>query len=237
MAKDSATPSPEDQAIGQRTRRIRKRRGLSLDVAAGLAGISRPYLSQLETGKKGFTRRGLIEDLAEALGCSVADLTGEPYPASDPRTAEALAVLPAMAVALYETPEHGASGRVAPPLERLLSSVAQANALCEDCRYAAAGRDLPAMLGGLHTQAGMGSAEQRRGALRGLVEGYVVAFGVTRHLGRPELAMHAATRAQEAAAQLDDPALAGFATLMTASGFSRLGARRAAGKEIGRAHV
>jgi hypothetical protein len=30
----------------------------------------------LERGLRGFNRRGLIEDLAEALGCSVADLTG-----------------------------------------------------------------------------------------------------------------------------------------------------------------
>ncbi|HEY4004431.1 MAG TPA: helix-turn-helix transcriptional regulator [Pseudonocardia sp.] len=229
MAQDKAKASPDDQAIGQRSRRIREQRGLSLEVAAGLAGLSKGYLSKLENGLKGFTRRGLIEDIAEALGCSVADLTGEPYPARDRRTAEALAVLPAMTVALYETPEHDRSGRVAAlPLERLLSAVAQANALCEESRYALAGRELPALLGGLHAQAAIGSSEQRQGALRGLTEGYVVAFGVARHLGRPELAMQAATRARETAQQLDDPALAGFATLMTASGFSRLGARRAA---------
>ena len=79
MAKRSAEPSPEDQAIGQRIRRVRQRRSLSLDVAAGLAGISKSYLSMQETGTRGFTRRGLIEDLAEALGCSVTDLTGQPY--------------------------------------------------------------------------------------------------------------------------------------------------------------
>jgi transcriptional regulator with XRE-family HTH domain len=62
------------QAIGARARMIRRRRGLSLDVAAGLAGITKGYLSMLELGQRGFNRRGLIEDLAEALGCSVADL-------------------------------------------------------------------------------------------------------------------------------------------------------------------
>jgi transcriptional regulator with XRE-family HTH domain len=66
MAKDGPTPSPEDQAIGQRLRRVRGQRDMSLDVAAGLAGMSKSSLSQLETGKKGFTRRGLIDALASS---------------------------------------------------------------------------------------------------------------------------------------------------------------------------
>jgi hypothetical protein len=55
------------QSIGARARMIRRRRGLSLDVVAGLAGISTPYLSMLERGQRGFNRRGLLEDLAGAL--------------------------------------------------------------------------------------------------------------------------------------------------------------------------
>jgi len=66
-------------AIGARARRIRRRRGLSLEVVAGLAGISKQYLSALERGQRGFNRRGLLQNLAAALGCSVADLTGQPY--------------------------------------------------------------------------------------------------------------------------------------------------------------
>jgi transcriptional regulator with XRE-family HTH domain len=66
---------------------IRRRRGLSLVVVAGLAGITKQYLSALELGKCGFNRRGLVEDLANALGCSVADLTGSP---TCPRTELAL---------------------------------------------------------------------------------------------------------------------------------------------------
>ena len=52
------------RTIGARARRIRCRRGLSLDVVAGLAGITKSYLSMLELGQRGFNRRGLIEDLA-----------------------------------------------------------------------------------------------------------------------------------------------------------------------------
>lgn len=82
------------RTIAQRARRIRHRRGLSLDVVAGLAGISKPCLSALERGQRGFNRRGLIEDLAEALGCSVVDLTGQRYAPPDRGTADALATLP-----------------------------------------------------------------------------------------------------------------------------------------------
>ncbi|MGH8904180.1 MAG: helix-turn-helix domain-containing protein, partial [Egibacteraceae bacterium] len=67
------------RTIGARARMIRRRRGLSLEVVAGLAGITAGYLSMLERGLRGFNRRGLIEDLADALGCSVVDLTGQPY--------------------------------------------------------------------------------------------------------------------------------------------------------------
>lgn len=62
--------------IGQRARTIHRRRGLSVEIAAGLTGISKGYLSLLERGLRRFERRGLLEDLAGALGCSVADPTG-----------------------------------------------------------------------------------------------------------------------------------------------------------------
>lgn len=89
-------PRPEPWEIGQRARTIRRRRGLSLDAAAGLAGISKPYLSMLERGQRGFERRGLIEDLANALGCAVADLTGQPYLPADRDIAEGKRVIAAI---------------------------------------------------------------------------------------------------------------------------------------------
>jgi hypothetical protein len=89
-------------AIGARARKIRSRRGWSLDVAAGLAGITKGYLSMLERGQRGFNRRGLIEDLADALGCSMVDLTGQPYAPPDRRTADALATVPGISLAIND---------------------------------------------------------------------------------------------------------------------------------------
>ncbi|MGQ0777630.1 MAG: helix-turn-helix domain-containing protein [Pseudonocardiales bacterium] len=90
-------------AIGERLRRIRSRRGLGLTVAAGLAGISKPYLSMLERGERGFNRRGLLEDLAGALGCSVADLTGQPYHLPDRQSVDVGAAVAEISTVLHDT--------------------------------------------------------------------------------------------------------------------------------------
>jgi transcriptional regulator with XRE-family HTH domain len=100
----------EASTIGARARKIRRRRGLSLDVVAGLAGIGKQYLSMLELGERGFNRRGLLEDLAAALGCSVADLTGQPYLSTDRSTADALAALPSIRLALNGLWSYGRAG-------------------------------------------------------------------------------------------------------------------------------
>jgi hypothetical protein len=44
-------------------------------------------------GRRGFDRRGLLEDLVAAPGCSVVDLTGQPFLPPDQPSAEALAAL------------------------------------------------------------------------------------------------------------------------------------------------
>ena len=94
-------------SIGARARMIRRRRGLSLDVVAGLAGISKQCLSALERGQRGFNRRGLIEDLAHALGCSVADLTGQPYFLPDRQSADVAAAVAGISTALVHRDKHG----------------------------------------------------------------------------------------------------------------------------------
>ncbi|HET9254062.1 MAG TPA: helix-turn-helix transcriptional regulator [Pseudonocardiaceae bacterium] len=72
-------------------------------MVTGLAGISAPYLSQLENGHRGFNRRGLIEDLADALSCSVMDLTGQPYLPPDRASADAIAAMTGVSVALHDS--------------------------------------------------------------------------------------------------------------------------------------
>lgn len=222
----------EASAIGARARKIRTRRGLSLDVAAGLAGISKPYLSALERGQRGFNRRGLIEDLADALGCSVADLTGQPYSTQDRSTADALAVLPAVSVALHECTLTDAPDVPARPVEQLAALVAAANRHVDETRYHLAGRDLDTALTELHVLAISGAADVRRAALAALAEACIVAAGIARPLGNGELSTLAAKRATEAAALAGIPELASLAGMTRVGALVRLGARHRAGNVL-----
>lgn len=220
-------------SIGARARTIRRRRGLSLEVAAGLAGISPAYLSMLERGQRGFNRRGLLEDLADALGCSVTDLTGQPYLAPDRATADTLAAIAEITPVLYDVTLDHVPDIPARPVERLATWAALANAHCDEARYALAGKDLAALLIELHVHAATGSAA----ALAALVEACAVVFGIARQLGHPQVAVQAMERGLAAAVRLGDPALAGFAGLALAGAFSRLGARRTASAVLAEARA
>lgn len=221
-------PRPEPSEIGQRARTIRRRRGLSLDAVAGLAGISKPYLSMLERGQRGFERRGLLEDLAGALGCAVIDLTGQPYLPGDRASAEALATLPPLSVALYDATLDDVPDMPARPIGELAAWAANANEHVANSSYALAGRHLAVLLAELHVHAVTGDADTRRAALAALVETCFAASGVARQLGNPDLAVAVARRGEEAARRLDDPALSAFAAMVSTSALSRLGARHRA---------
>lgn len=214
--------------IGERARMIRKRRGLSLQATAELAGISKGYLSLLERGEKRFERRSLLENLATALGCSVVDLTGQPYLPVDRGSAEALATLPAISVALYDADLDDPLDMPARDVAELAGWASQANEHSANNRYGLAGAGLGTLLGELHVHAASDDTDTRRTALAALVETCFVASGTARTLGNPDLAVHAARRAEDAARRLGDPALSAFAAMTSTSALSRLGARRGA---------
>ncbi|ACU38408.1 helix-turn-helix domain-containing protein [Actinosynnema mirum] len=236
MGSKGSAGGPSSAEIGVHTRAARRRRGLSLKTAAGLAGISESYLSMLERGQRSFTRRGLLEDLAFALDCAVPDLTGQPYPPGDRVGAAALATLPGISVALHDvTLDDVPDVAVVRPLPELVVWAARANRHCAHSRYADAGRHLGELLTGLHIHAVTGPGGRRRVALAALAEACVVACSVARSLGNADLAVTAATRGQQAAALLEEPALVGFTAMSAAGALSRLGARRRAERVAGEA--
>jgi transcriptional regulator with XRE-family HTH domain len=218
----------EVRSIGARARMIRRRRGSSLVVVAGLAGITKQYLSQLERGQRGFNRRGLIEDLANALGCSVADLTGQPYSPPDRQTMEALGALPAVSVALHECSLVDCPDMPARPVEQLAALVVDANRHCDETRYDLAGRDLGAVLTELHVHAISGPPDVRRAALVVLTEACIVASGVARPLGDGQLSVLAARRATEVAALTGRPELVALTGMSHVGALVRLGGRHRA---------
>lgn len=60
--------------IGARLRALRRRRGMTLEVLAGLSGRSAAYLSMIENGKRPLDRYSLIVALADALGVPASEL-------------------------------------------------------------------------------------------------------------------------------------------------------------------
>jgi len=216
------------RTIGQRLRMIRKRRGLGLKIAADFAGISKPYLSMLERGERGFNRRGLLEDLAEAISCSVADLTGQPYLPLDRQSADTGAAVAEISAALHDTTLSDVPDVPPRPLPDLIRAAVQANAHADDARYAMAGEDLAAVLTELHVRAVTGGTDQRRAALAGLAEACMVAYCLAYRMGDSALAVVAARRGFDAARLAERPDLLGMLAMSRTVALMRLRARRRA---------
>jgi transcriptional regulator with XRE-family HTH domain len=222
----------DKQAIGRNARMIRRRRGLSLETAAGLAGITKQYLSRLELGERAWSRRRLVEDVAAALGCSVRDLTGQPYVARDRETIEAAAAIPALNLAFFDTDLDDVPDVPTRPLCTLVSAVRAANVHADNVQYDLAGRGLGALITELHVIAATGQSDDQRDALAALAEASIVAYGLARTTGHNEIAVTAARRSADAAQRAGRPDLIGFAAMCRSVSLMRLGARRSAGNVV-----
>ncbi|MGH3685941.1 MAG: helix-turn-helix domain-containing protein [Pseudonocardiaceae bacterium] len=198
-------------SIGECARTIRKRRGLSLEVVAGLAGITAPYLSMLERGLRGFNRRGLVEDLAEALGCSVTDLTGQPYSKPDCATKDAVAALRSIRWALNDFGPMDVPDVTPRPLEALASLADECNEHCSQAHYSLARHDVGSLLAESQAHALTAPAAQRDQAFTAAVTTCFVAGVVSNRAGNIDLAVSAARRGYDLARLHDNPALFGFA--------------------------
>jgi transcriptional regulator with XRE-family HTH domain len=66
----TATGDPE---LGARLRSLRKDKGLALKAVAAAAGISLPFLSEIERGQK-LPSLNVLSEVAAALGVSVVEL-------------------------------------------------------------------------------------------------------------------------------------------------------------------
>ena len=221
--------------IGARARKIRTRRGLSLDVAAGLAGISKGYLSMLEHGQRGFNRRGLIEDLATALGCSVADLTGQPYLPPDRESALAKAVIAQIERGLNEATLDDVPDLQPRTLDALDDWARSAMELRDTASYRSSGEGIDDALIELQVHLATSDGRQRLRAAELLTQIAYHAFVLATTFGYMHLAQVAAQRSFEAARIAERPELEAFAMFARAPSVARTGGRQRAVRMLDRA--
>lgn len=211
-------------AIGARVRLVRRRRGLAQKVVADRVGISVPYLSQLETGQRNFSSRGLIERLAEALGCSPADLTGDRLHVHDRRVLDAAAAVPSLTVALHDCTLDDPVEVAHRPIGHLRLLAARAMRDADQATYPS-GSQLGDLILELHAAL---RGPDRREALIALTYACTAATYLLGSLERPELAVTAATRGWAAATRAEQPSLAGMLVMTRSLTLARIGAHRRA---------
>lgn len=209
----------ETRRVGANLRRLRRSRGLSLDVVAGRAGLSKGFISRAERGERSIDRRSHLDALSRALECSIADILGQPFP-SIGRTQElAHAQVPALRRVLHASSlgydDAAAPVRGIDELAQAAADVWQARRLCD---YPMVARILPGLLEGLHRHARRGP--DTASALRLLVEATSAATFSLRALGYADLAWTAAEQCHAAAIELGDPVAVGFADFTRAQATS-----------------
>src|SRR6478672_11414917 len=79
------------EALGPKLRRQRRRLGLTLDELAGRTGISKPYLSLIETGRQpNPPSDGKLRRLEQTLGFLPGELIGQAHLQRTPRDVRAM---------------------------------------------------------------------------------------------------------------------------------------------------
>jgi transcriptional regulator with XRE-family HTH domain len=194
----------EARTIGQRLRRIRKARRKSLEVIAGLAGMSIATLSRIENGLRALDSRSETVALANALGIAPSELTKLPVPA--PCNGDTDAGVEAVRLALWAVSRKRPGGQVV-GVEELR---ARARAV-EGSDYQRRGELLPSLIRDLHTSITAGHDVAELLKLAVLVHaqstrGYLYIVGASLDLRR-----EAATLAQRAAEELDESTMLGVA--------------------------
>jgi transcriptional regulator with XRE-family HTH domain len=141
------------RTIGRRLRQIRKSRGKSLVVIAGLAGMSKSQLDRIERGEVALDRLSQIVALANALQIAPSDLMRLPVPA--PANGHTDSATDETRLALMAVSRHRPGGQVI-PIEALRARVTAMLVAGRQCRQAEVGAALPALIRDVHTSLAAG---------------------------------------------------------------------------------
>ncbi|MBV9011259.1 MAG: helix-turn-helix transcriptional regulator [Pseudonocardiales bacterium] len=143
----------EARTIGRRVRQVRYSRGKSLRVVAGLAGISKSTLSEIERGERAPSLKQIVA-LANALQIAPSELTRLPVPA--PANGHTDSTTEAVRLALDAIDTDRPGGMVL-PVSVLRDQVARIHAQRRACEFAEVATDLPGLIRNLHTTLATGA--------------------------------------------------------------------------------
>ncbi|HEY3896429.1 MAG TPA: helix-turn-helix transcriptional regulator [Pseudonocardiaceae bacterium] len=142
------------RTIGRRLRQIRRARGKSLRVVAGLAGMSKSHLNRIERGERALDSISEIVALANALQIASSELLRLPVPA--PANGHTDSTTNAIGLALDAIEIEHPGGLVLPVVvlrDRVTRFLQQKRA----CRFADVAADLPGLIRDLHTTLASGT--------------------------------------------------------------------------------
>ncbi|MGH3825128.1 MAG: helix-turn-helix domain-containing protein [Pseudonocardiaceae bacterium] len=143
----------EARTIGARLRRIRRSRGKSLVVIAGLAGMSKSQLDRIERGEVALDRLSEIVALANALQIAPSELMRLPVPA--PANGHTDSATDEVRLALLAVGRRRPGGQVV-PVEVLRARVHAAQDALHQCHQAELASTLPALIRDMHTSLAAG---------------------------------------------------------------------------------
>jgi transcriptional regulator with XRE-family HTH domain len=190
---------------------------------ADVVGVTREYISMIENGKRPVTKRSLLIALAQALGVSINDLTGQPY---EPLSREELLIYSIASGVRGALDEDYDDASLADPaaLTTTARRVAVARMACD---YATLAELLPELVLQTRVLAFTGAGDAARTGLSLFVAAATdAAFAIKSH-GHIDLAIRLADAAQvAAAARLGEPAEMGVAAFAVAQCALTGGSRR-----------
>ncbi|MBV9140057.1 MAG: helix-turn-helix transcriptional regulator [Pseudonocardiales bacterium] len=153
VSKGVVMDGEQARTVGWRVHRIRTDRGKSLRVIAGLAGMSKSTLHEIEHGQRAVSLSE-IRALATALEVAPSELTSLPAPA--PANGHTDSATDAVRLALDAIDADHPDGLVLPPAV-LREQVAQIHAQYRACQFAEVASDLSGLIRNLHTTLATGT--------------------------------------------------------------------------------
>ena len=205
--------------IGERVAAYRKRRGMSQEALAGLVGMSRSWLSQVERGLRRVDRLSTLADLASMLRVDVAELIGKDWRLA-PNGSRQVQVIDDIRGCLAGY-THLLGEQPRPwPLPQLRNSVVEVHKANKAAKYEVAAAMLPDVLRAADAYDGYHARDGRETHLA-RCSAYAAAAKLLTKVGESQLAWLAADRAVHAAMAADSRIAEGMAAYEVACALLR----------------